>query len=129
VPDGVADWAIDVTAQLSRVGSMANLVERVGELIASALGTRVNYGEPVTIDGAEMVPVSVVTFGFGGGSDEEDEESGGGGGGMSIPVGAYVGGFDGPRFVPNPIPLMVVSIPLVYVTGSALSKIVRALKK
>jgi hypothetical protein len=110
---------------------MAYLVESIGKLVTS-LGIRASYGEKVTIDGAEVVPVALVWFGFGGGSDEGGETreaGGGGGGGATIPIGVYTGGINGPRFQPNLVALMAVAIPLTVVTGKALSHIIRALKK
>jgi uncharacterized spore protein YtfJ len=106
---------------------MTNLIESVTQTIQT-LGVRAAYGDPVTVDGVEMVPVALVNFGFGAGSDDEDG-SGGGGGGASIPIGAYVGGDNGPQFQPNPIALLAVLIPLTWVAGKALTSIVKALKK
>lgn len=116
---------------------MSNIVETLSERMTSAAGTKLSYGDKVTIGGVEAIPVALVSFGFGGGAgdmqreDEHDAGSGtgGGGGGMSVPVGIYVPGPSGPRFVPNLIALLVVSIPLVWIAGSSLPKIVRALKK
>jgi uncharacterized spore protein YtfJ len=113
---------------------MTNIVEKLAERVTSSLGTKVNYGEKITLGGVEAVPVSLVSFGFGGGgagiAEEGDEiGSGGCGGGGSIPVGMYVAAPKGPRFVPNLLLLLVVSIPLVCVTGVALTRVIRALKK
>jgi uncharacterized spore protein YtfJ len=105
---------------------MTNLIESVTQTIRT-LGVNASYGEPVSVDGVEIVPVALVNFGFGAGTD--DEESGGGGGGASIPIGAYVGGATGPQFQPNIIALAAVLIPLTWVTGRALTHIIRALKK
>ncbi len=105
---------------------MANIVEKIAESV-KALGITANYGDPVTIDGVELIPVSLVYFGFGGGSD--DEGGMGGGGGVSVPIGAYVGGGAGGRFQPNLIALIAVSIPATVVLGKSLSMIIRALKK
>lgn len=111
---------------------MANIVERLAETAANN-GVRVAYGEKITVDGVELVPVALAAFGFGGGEGEAEggngEGSGGGGGGYAIPVGAYVGGVDGVKFRPNLIALLAVSIPVVCSTGWALSRIIRALKK
>ncbi|WP_167139220.1 hypothetical protein [Diaminobutyricimonas sp. TR449] len=112
---------------------MVNLVEKLSELIPAGLGVKKNYGDPIIVGGVELVPVSLVWFGFGGGSDESSETGegagGGGGGGVSVPIGAYVPGPDGPVFRPNVIAAMAVGIPLVAAVGTALSKIVKALKK
>lgn len=109
---------------------MTKLLETLAENI-SKLGAKVSYGDPVAVDGAEIVPVSIVWFGFGGGSegDGEDAAGGGGGGGGSVPVGAYVRGPEGARFEPNIVALAAVLIPLTWATGTALSSIIRALKK
>ncbi|WP_224760438.1 MULTISPECIES: hypothetical protein [unclassified Salinibacterium] len=113
---------------------MAKLVEKLAESVPNALGTKINYGEPITLDGVEAIPVSLVWFGFGGGSeaDEEGREggSGGGGGGASIPLGVYMTGPDGlPYFKPNTITFLAVSIPVIAAAGTAIAKIVKALKK
>jgi hypothetical protein len=85
-----------------------------------------------------------VQFGFGAGSeggvddgegDGDDREesgasaSGGGGGGMAIPVGAYVTENGRARFEPNLISLLAVSIPFIWVSGRALARVIRALKR
>src|SRR5690554_6870619 len=116
---------------------MANIIENIADRVTSSLGAKVNFGEKVTLEQGEAMPVSLVWFGFGGGGsdsiegDATDGESGsgGGGGGASIPLGVYVGATLGPRFVPNLIPLLAVSIPLVCVTGRALSLVIPALRK
>ena len=116
---------------------MTNTIENLAERVTSSLGAKINYGEKINLIQGETVPVSLIWFGFGGGNSEgaEGEKgaqpagSGGGGGGASIPVGVYVGSTLGARFVPNLIALLAVSIPLMWVTGKALSRIIRALKK
>ncbi|PWB97012.1 hypothetical protein [Homoserinimonas hongtaonis] len=116
---------------------MSNIVETLSERMTSSVGTRLSYGDKVTIGGVEAVPVALVSFGFGGGAGDMQHEgehdagsgTGGGGGGMSVPVGIYVPGPRGPRFVPNLIALLTVSIPLACIAGYSLPKIVRALKK
>lgn len=106
---------------------MSNFIENVGTMVGSRLGTKVNYGDPMTIGGVEIIPVSIVNFGFGGGGDAGGD-GGGGGGGISIPVGAYIAGPNGPRFQPNTVVLLAVLIPVLGVAGSFASKIVKALK-
>ena len=96
--------------------------------VLKSVGVQSVYGEAREIEGTTVVPVAVVGYGFGGGGDEENG-SGGGGGGYAWPVGAYVGDSLGVRFQPNPVALLVVGIPFVWVTGKALARIVRALKK
>lgn len=107
-------------------------MEKIADTVNS-LGVKRSFGDPVSIEGVEMVPVSLVYFGFGGGSggDESGQGDGGGGagGGASVPLGVYVSGFDGPRFQPNLIALLAVAIPLTWVSGKALARVIRALKK
>ncbi|MBT1543449.1 hypothetical protein KK103_16925 [Curtobacterium flaccumfaciens pv. flaccumfaciens] len=106
---------------------MANIVSKIADQVRP-LGVSMNYGEPVEVGDQTLIPVSISWFGFGGGGD--DENGGGGGGGLSAPVGAYVRrpGKD-LVFEPNPISLIVVGIPFVWVAGRVLRKLVRALKK
>ena len=50
------------------------------------------YGQPIRLDGREIVPVALVSFGFGGGTeggDPEEAGTGGGGGGLVFPLGVY----------------------------------------
>ena len=108
---------------------MTNLTEKLAETVP--LGMKLSYGPAMTVDGTEMVPVSIVGYGFGGGrggteTDPEGFGSGGGGGGSSIPIGAYIGGPDGLRFRPNIIALLAVSIPVIWVAGHAVRRILRA---
>nr|WP_210768384.1 hypothetical protein [Cellulomonas humilata] len=104
----------------------------------SSWGTKVAYGEKVTLGGQELVPVALVGFGFGAGEGSSEmsdggkvpsgEGNGGGGGGYAVPIGAYVGGPDGLRFRPNVIALVVVAAPLVSASGMALAQIIRAIR-
>ena len=108
---------------------MANLAVELGKLAASS-GVKSVYGEQQDVDGVRIVPVAVTWNGFGAGSDGSEEGgSGGGGGGFSAPVGAYVRSSEGIRFEPNLISLLAVGIPFVCVTGRALARIIRALKR
>ena len=117
---------------------MTNFIENLAQSIPS-WGAKLAYGDKTTLDGHELVPVAVVIFGFGGGegSGEKLESSGdlppgkgegrgGGGGGYTVPVGAYVGGPEGPTFRPNIIALIAVSIPAISAAGWAISRIVAA---
>jgi uncharacterized spore protein YtfJ len=96
-----------------------------------SIGVKSVYGDPIDLDGSTIVPVAVSTFGFGAGEGEGNGGSGagGGGGGYSWPVGAYVSESGTVRFEPNVISLIIVSVPLVAVTGKALALIVKALKR
>lgn len=106
---------------------MPNIAVELGKL-STRLGVNAVYGEKQDIDGVTMVPVAASWSGFGGGSDDS-EQGGGGGGAVSVPVGAYVRRPEGLRFEPNIIALLTVAVPFVCVTGNALRKIIRALKK
>jgi uncharacterized spore protein YtfJ len=124
---------------------MANLVETLTDATRT-IGVGAAYGDPVTIDGATIVPVALVWSGFGGGngtasspgatvasSDKlgagDANGEGFGGGGVSIPIGAYVTTAGEAKFQPNLISLLAVSIPVIVTAGWSLSRIIRALKK
>ena len=112
---------------------MSNLAVQLADAVKS-LGLGTVYGDPIDVEGVTLVPVALAYYGFGGGSEGGDESedpgaSGGGGGGMSIPVGAYIKDIDGLRFRPNLVTLMAVAIPVICVSGKALARIIRALKK
>jgi uncharacterized spore protein YtfJ len=109
-----------------------------------SIGVKSVYGDPIDLDGSTIVPVAVSTFGFGAGEGEGNGDgaagegttgkmggsgAGGGGGGYSWPVGAYVSESGTVRFEPNVISLIIVSVPLIAVTGKALALIVKALKR
>lgn len=102
-----------------------SLAERLAEGVTDR-GVTLAYGDKQTIDGVELVPVALVSYGFGAGESDEMDGGGGGGGGAAIPIGAYVGGADGVHFRPNPIALIAVSIPAICALGWALARIVRA---
>ena len=102
--------------------------ERLAEQFKS-LGVARTYGEPLQVGGDTVVPVAMVQYGFGGGGDSEGA-AGGGGGGVAVPLGAYIGNGTGPAsFRPNTVALIAVLIPLVWIAGRALARVVRAAKK
>jgi len=74
----------------------ATLVEHLGKLIGDRAGVRLVYGEPVERDGATIVPVARVRYGFGGGAGKKpgeegaEEEGGGGGGGVVASPAGFV---------------------------------------
>ncbi|ANP72969.1 MULTISPECIES: hypothetical protein [Cryobacterium] len=109
---------------------MTNLALKLAEN-ARYIGVRSAYGDPVQIEGVTIVPVALVQYGFGGGGEGDDAEgaAGGGGGGMAIPIGAYVKSGGAARFEPNVISLLAVGIPFVWVSGKAIARIIRALKR
>ncbi|TFD59993.1 hypothetical protein [Cryobacterium sp. Hh38] len=106
---------------------MTSLPEKLAETFRSA-GVKSAYGDPVQIDGVTLVPVALAYYGFGGG-DAGEAGSGGGGGGVSLPIGAYVKSGGTARFEPNVIALLAVGVPFLIVTGRALARVIRALKK
>lgn len=106
---------------------MPNIALELGKMSAN-IGVTSTYGEQQDVDGVRIVPVAATWSGFGGGSDESGM-GGGGGGGFSAPLGAYVRRGDTLTFEPNLVSLLAVAIPFVWVTGKALSRIIRALKK
>jgi uncharacterized spore protein YtfJ len=106
---------------------MTSLPVRLADTLKQ-FGAQVAYGDEREIEGTTFVPVALVGYGFGGGGDA-DEDAAGGGGAWAIPVGAYVGDSLGVRFQPNPVALAAVAIPLVWTSGKALARIVKALKK
>ena len=81
------------------------------------------FGPAVTIAGEEIVPVAMVSFGFGGGSSPEDGQpgvggSGGGGGGFVLPLGVYAKGPAGHlTFRPNTVVVLAALTPLVCAVG------------
>lgn len=87
-------------------------------------GVKSAYGEAREVDGVSITPVALTISGFSGGSADERA-----GGGVSIPLGVYVRREEGLRFEPNIVSLLAVAIPFVCVTGRALTRIIRALKK
>lgn len=111
---------------------MTNLALQLADAVKS-FGVQAVYGDSREIEGTTVVPVALMAYGFGAGSgsgtgDEGDGE-GAGGGGYTLPIGAYFGDALGVRFTANPVALLVVGIPFVYVTGKALTAIIKALKK
>lgn len=105
---------------------MPNLALELGKQTAS-LGVNSVYGQQQDVGGVTLVPVALSCTGFGAG--EGAEGSGGGGGGYALPLGAYIRKGDDLRFEPNLVTLAAVAIPLVWVVGRALSRIIRALKR
>jgi len=108
---------------------MTDIVSQIADKVRP-VGVSTNYGEPIEVGDQTLIPVSLGWYGFGAGGGGDGDNGGGGGGGLSIPVGAYVRrpGQD-LQFEPNLISLLAVSIPTIWVTGKALAKLVRALKK
>lgn len=105
---------------------------------APSWGAKMAFGETIDVGGRQVTPAALVIFGFGGGGgsgkwpqrgslpEGEGEGSGGGGGGYVLPIGAYVNGPNGPKFQPNPVAMIIVSVPLVSAAGWALARIITA---
>lgn len=93
------------------------------------IGVSKAYGSPVQLGGEEVIPVALVSFGFGGGGEAgQDGASGGGGGGMVLPLGVYrnVGGQV--AFRPNTVVALVCLVPVITAFGAALRRAIRAAK-
>lgn len=96
------------------------------------------YGPAVRVDGEELIPVALVSFGFGGGSEADSAAnagtakpgaSGGGGGGFVLPLGVYSKGPNGRvAFRPNTITLLAGLAPLVCAVGFSLRAVIRTLR-
>lgn len=97
-----------------------------GEQVAS-FGVKSAYGQPHDVGGESVTPVALTFTGFGASASELD--NGSEGIGIAVPFGVYVNREEGVRFEPNIITLLAVAIPFVCVTGRALTRIIRALKK
>jgi hypothetical protein len=93
------------------------------------MGVSRAYGTPVNVGGEEIVPVALVSFGFGGGTESGDGASGGGGGGFVVPLGVYRTVNGRAVFRPNTIATLVCLIPLVTAAGAAVRKTLRAARK
>jgi hypothetical protein len=87
------------------------------------------YGVPVNLGGEEIVPVALVSFGFGGGMESEEGASGGGGGGVVLPIGVYRNINGHAVFRPNMIAAVACLVPLLAVTGRAVRRVVAAARK
>ncbi|WP_144670082.1 hypothetical protein [Arthrobacter sp. U41] len=98
------------------------------------------YGPAVTVDGEELVPVALVSFGFGGGGASEagsniidggqENAAGGGGGGFVLPLGVYSRNAAGQvAFRPNTIALLACLAPLVCAVGYTVRGILRAQRR
>ena len=103
-----------------------HIVEKLAESV-KARAVQLAYGDPIEANGATLVPVAFVSYGFGGGGDSEDN-GGGGGGGASIPLGMYATRDGVTKFHANPVAVMILAVPLVTAAGILLSRILKALK-
>lgn len=98
-------------------------------------GVKHTYGDPIVVDDVTIIPVACQTFSFGAGEGSSNSAkdgsvgSGGGGGGVSMPFGAYIKRGADLRFEINPVTLALVAIPLTFIAGRALARVIRALKR
>ena len=91
------------------------------------VGVAKAYGAAIQIGGEEVIPVAMVSFGFGGGSEATEQcASGGGGGGVVLPLGVYRCVRGHVVFRPNTIAVLVCLIPLVSAVGAAARHTIRA---
>lgn len=97
------------------------------------------YGAPVQIAGEEIIPVALVSFGFGGGSspdagpgaagDDGRGGAGGGGGGFVLPLGVYGRGPGGRvMFRPNTVVVLLGLVPVVCAVGMSIRGILRTVR-
>jgi uncharacterized spore protein YtfJ len=92
------------------------------------LGVSRAYGAPLQIGGEELIPVALVSFGFGGGSDG-GSAAGGGGGGLVLPVGVYSRNASGRvTFQPNTVVVLAMLLPLVGAVGVSIRGVLRTLR-
>jgi len=100
----------------------------ITETLASGVpgrATGLAYGPPQELLSSQLVPVALVTYGFGGSDDSDRWGRGGGGGGVAVPIGAYVNGANGPRFQSNPLVFVALAIALVFAVGHVITQIVK----
>ena len=81
-------------AEVSKMG-VEELMQEVVEQLEKLVTTRTIVGEPITVAGKTVIPISKVSFGFGsaGGEGKRGEEGGfggGGGGGAKIEPVAFL---------------------------------------
>lgn len=90
------------------------------------IGVTKAYGPAVQVGGEEIIPVALVSFGFGGGGEAGSGASGGGGGGVVLPLGVYrtVGGRA--AFRPNTVVTLMCLVPVILAAGAAAGRAIRA---
>jgi len=94
------------------------------------------YGAPVLVGGEELVPVALVSFGFGGGGDSGTSGAGssrgaggaegGGGGGFVLPLGAYTKNAQGTVvFRANTLAVLLGLVPVVCAVGMSVRGVLK----
>lgn len=91
-------------------------------------GIGLTVGDVRTIGGMDLLPVALVSYGFGALDESRRFGAGGGAGGVAIPFGAYCVVDGSLRFRPNTIVLGSLLIPIIGTLGLAVSMVVRAIK-
>jgi hypothetical protein len=110
------------------VGAVADTFASLVETFKN-VGVSKAYGAPVQLGGEEVIPVALVSFGFGGGGEAGQEgASGGGGGGMVLPLGVYRCIRGRVVFRPNAVVALACLVPVISVLGSAVRKAIQAAK-
>ena len=104
--------------------SKPSLTETIAASVPNR-GIRLAYGDVESVGSASVLPVAIVSYGFGASDDSQQWGVGGGGGGAVIPIGAYVESGGELRFRPNTIAVLAMLIPLAGVVGSVLVKLAR----
>jgi uncharacterized spore protein YtfJ len=77
-------------AEAAAQDGIAELLERVANLVGLHAGARAVFGEPVERDGVTVVPVAQMIIGTGGGSGssgQDDSGAGAGAGALTRPLG------------------------------------------
>ena len=92
------------------------------------VGVSKAYGEPIQVGGEEVIPVALVSFGFGGGGEPGEGASGGGGGGFVLPLGVYRKVEGHAVFRPNTVVTLVCLVPVIATLGAAVRGAIRAVK-
>jgi hypothetical protein len=120
------------------VADMSEALSSLAETFKN-VGVSRAYGPVVRVDGEELIPVALVSFGFGGGGSSEGAGSteagtggdagaaGGGGGGFVLPLGVYGRGRSvRVSFRPNTVAVLAGLTPLVCALGFAARGVLRA---
>lgn len=133
---------LNVAAMTDALSSLAETFKNVGVSLA--------YGPAVTVGGEELVPVALVSFGFGGGQTPgggnraggnadagssamdsgQESAAGGGGGGVVLPLGVYCRGRDGKvAFRPNGLAVLAGLVPLVCAVGISVRGVLHTVRR
>ena len=101
------------------VGAMADTFASLVETFKN-VGVSKAYGAPVQLGGEEVIPVALVSFGFGGGGEAGQVGASGGGVGVYRCIRGRV------VFRPNTVVALACLVPVISVLGSAVGKAIRA---